>query len=125
VQVLVWVDRKRVRPGSKIFFEDGDEGWGGLKELCNEHLSFEPIRIPKNKGVPFQIGDFLAWKARITATNAKKIVDGLRSDETMEELLKELDSLNRVLVLPYKNGIYTAKGLAGTCSNFKVPKRYA
>lgn len=123
-QVLQWATRKRVQLPFKIFFEDGDEGWTGLKQLCKKHLSFEPIRIPKNEGIPFQIGDFLAWKARVTATNAKKILDGLRRSDTMDELLRELDSLNRILaVSPHKNGVYTAKGLAETCRNFKVPKR--
>jgi hypothetical protein len=62
--------------------------------------------------------------ARLAATNGKKILDGLRRSDTMDELLRELDSLNRILaVSPHKNGVYTAKGLAETCRNFKVPKR--
>jgi hypothetical protein len=122
---LRWATKKRVRKTFDIYFEDGDEGWGGLNELCKKHLQFEPIRIPKSKAVPFQVGDFLSWKARITATNAMKIVDGLQRGDKLDEVMKELDSLNRILVCPVKNGIYTAEGLRGTCRNLKIPKRPA
>ncbi len=119
-----WAMRKRLTPSSfEVFFEDGDEGWGGLKQLCQTYCNFEPIRIPKKEGIPFQVGDFLAWKTRITATNAVRIVDRLQRGDTLDELSKELKSLDRILVRPGHNGIYSPRALAKTCQNLKVPQR--
>jgi hypothetical protein len=115
--------RKKSDSTFKVFFEDGDEGWGGLKQLCQTYCNFEPIRIPKTEGVPFQIGDFLAWKTRITATNAIKIMNGFKRGDNMDEVAKELDSLNRIVVRPGHNGIYSPSALVKTCQNLKVPKR--
>ena len=120
---LTWATKKKVAKPFKIFFEDGDEGWEGLKDLCNKHLKFDPIRIPKKEIVPFQVGDLFAWKTRITATNANRIVENAASRDKVTDLLTELDSLKKILSVPYRNGIFTAEGLAGTCRNFKVPKR--
>ncbi len=123
-QARKWAMRKRLTPLSfKVFFEDGDEGWGGLKQLCQTYCNFEPIRIPKKEGVPFQIGDLLAWKTRITATNAMKIMAGLKRGDNLDELAKELKSLDRILVCPGHNGIYSPRALMKTCQNLKVPKR--
>jgi len=124
-QARKWAMRKRLTPSSfKVFFEDGDEGWGGLNQLCQTYCNFEPIRIPKTKGVPFQIGDFLAWKTRIAATNAMKIVGGLQRGDNLDDLSKELKSLDRILVRPGHNGIYSPRALLKTCQNLKVPQRY-
>lgn len=123
-QARKWAMKKRLTPSSfKVFFEDGDEGWGGLKQLCETYCNFEPIRIPKSEGIPFQIGDFLAWKTRITATNAMKIMAGLKRGDNLDELSRELNSLNRIMVCPGDNGIYSPRALIKTCSNLKVPKR--
>ncbi len=123
-QARKWAMRKRLTPSSfEVFFEDGDEGWGGLKQLCQTYCNFEPIRIPKKEGIPFQIGDFLAWKTRITATNAVRILDRLQRGDTLDELSRELKSLDRILVRPGHNGIYSPRALTKTCQNLKVPKR--
>ena len=123
-QARKWAMRKRLTPSSfKVFFEDGDEGWGGLKQLCQRYCNFDPIRIPKKEGIPFQIGDFLAWKTRITATNAMKIMAGFRRGDNLDELSRELNSLNRITVCPGHNGIYSPRALIKTCQNLKVPRR--
>src|SRR5260370_11697883 len=106
-QARKWAMRKRLTPLSfKVFFEDGDEGWGGLKQLCQTYCNFEPIRIPKKEGVPFQIGDLLAWKTRITATNAMKIMARFKRGDNLDELAKELKSLDRILVCPAHKVLY-------------------
>jgi hypothetical protein len=122
-QAMRWAMRKKADSTFKVFFEDGDEGWGGLKQLCQTYCNFEPIRIPKQDGVPFQIGDFLAWKTRVTATNAMKIISAFRRGDNLDELSKELNSLNRIVVRPGHNGIYSPVALTKTCQNLKVPRR--
>ncbi len=123
-QARKWAMKKRLTPSSfEVFFEDGDEGWGGLKQLCQTYCNFEPIRIPKKKGIPFQIGDLLAWKTRITATNAMKIMEGLQRGDNLDDLSKELNSLNRIMVCPGDNGIYSPRALKKTCLNLKIPRR--
>jgi hypothetical protein len=121
-EALKWAMNKKTLP-LKVFFEDGDEGWGGLKQLCEKYNHFEPLRLPKKEAVPFQVGDFYAWKTRITATNSVKIVDNLKAGDTLRELRKELKSLDRILVCPGHNGIYSRRNLVKNCQNFKVPKR--
>lgn len=115
-QVLQWANKRKVAKPFNIFFEEGDEGWGGLTELCKQHLQFEPIRIPKKKGIPFQIGDLLAWKTRITAQNLSKM-------NLMDDVLEGLNLLNKILVVPHHNGIYTIGGLRNTCKIMGIPKR--
>jgi hypothetical protein len=123
-QARRWAMRKQLTPSSfKVFFEDGDEGWGGLKQLCETYCNFEPIRVPKKEGIPFQIGDFLAWKTRITATNAMKIMMGLQRGDSLDELSAELKTLDRMVVCPGENGIYSPRALTKTCQNLKIPKR--
>ncbi len=123
-QARGWAIRKRLSPASfKVFFEDGDEGWGGLKQLCQKYCNFEPIRIPKKEGVPFQIGDLLAWKTRITATNAIEKGNRLQRGDNPDEITNELKSLDRILVRPVHNGIYSHRALRQTCINFEVPRR--
>jgi hypothetical protein len=121
-EALRWGMRKKVLP-LEVFFEDGDEGWGGLKQLCEKYNRFEPIRLPKREAVPFQVGDFFAWKTRITAQNATKIFDNLKAGDTLRELRRELKSLERVMVCPGDNGLYTRRNLVKNCQTFKVPKR--
>lgn len=122
-RALNWAVRKKVRSPFKVIFEDGDEGWGGLKQLCNRYNNFEPIRLPKKEGVPFQIGDLLAWKTRIVATNCLEKTKDSADADVEAILFNELHSLDDLLVRPTQNGIYTEVTLAKTCRNFKVPKR--
>jgi hypothetical protein len=121
-QAIKWAMKRAALP-LKVFFEDGDEGWGGLKQLCATYNQFEPERRQKREAVPFQVGDFFAWKTRITATNATKIFDNLKAGDTLRELRRELRSLDRILVCPGHNGIYTHRNLVKNCQNFHVPKR--
>jgi len=126
-QAKRWAIRKRLRPATfKIFFEDGDEGWNGLKHLCQLHCGIEPLRLPKREGVPFQVGDFLAWKTRITATNAIGGAKSLKDTDGQIEVyrvVRELMSLDHILVRPVRNCIFSPDALRRTCINSKVPKR--
>jgi hypothetical protein len=122
-QAIRWAGHKKVPLPFKIVFEDGDEGWGGLTQLCKKYNHFEPIRLPKKEVVPFQLGDFFAWKTRITATNAMNIVDRLQRDSNLDGILDEIKSLDNILVRPAHNGIYTQRGLEKTCQIYRVPKR--
>jgi hypothetical protein len=117
-----WATKRKAVP-LEVFFESGDEGWGGLKRLCEEHIHFTPEQLSKKKNVAFQVGDFFAWKTRITATNSLKIVNSLQSGDTLKELRRELNSLNRLLVCPGHNGIYTQRNLVKICQGLKVAKR--
>src|SRR5207253_3229682 len=66
-QTVKWAKRKRVK-NPEFVFEEGDEGWEGLVTIC-ECVKVTPVRLPKAKAIPCQVGDMLAWKSRITATN--------------------------------------------------------
>src|ERR1700752_3467846 len=44
-QAMRWAMRKKADSRFKGFFEDGDEGWDGLKQLCQTYCNFEPIRV--------------------------------------------------------------------------------
>ncbi len=46
-----WAKRKRLTAPIEFIFEDGDEGWTGLKKLCASD-GVIPIRLPKEKAVP-------------------------------------------------------------------------
>jgi hypothetical protein len=116
-----WAKKKKAP--IEVFFESGDEGWGGLKELCEKHGHFTPEQLTKKKSVAFQVGDFLAWKARIAAQNSLRIVEGLQAGDNLKDLQKQLNSLNRHLVCPGHNGIFTHRNLVKICEGANVPKR--
>jgi len=124
--VLEWAKRKgTVLP--QIIFEHGDTGWEGLVELC-ARLNVVPIRLPKRLATPCQVGDFLAWKTRITATNALRGLDKLERKaghcrENAVGIIREVGSLNMQLVRPVKNGIFSSDTLRRNCVKFKIPKR--
>jgi hypothetical protein len=70
---LKWARKKS---GQCMFiFEDGDDGWEGLSKLCVRRQGITPNRIPKANAVPCQVGDMLAWKNRITATNSLRCMN--------------------------------------------------
>jgi hypothetical protein len=120
---LKWAIGKKVRPPLMIFFEDGDARWAGLKELCIRHNAIEPERLSKKRTNAFQIGDWLAWKTRITATNATAAIDTLDHDAALRAIASQIKSLQRHLVCPFRNGIYASDDLEQTCQNAKVPRR--
>lgn len=122
-QALQWAKRREANLPFKIFFENGDEGWNGLRQLCQRYGNFEPLRLPRKDGIPFQIGDFLAWKTRIAATNSISILKRLQRTDNLEGILDELKSVESILVRPVHNGIYSPNALQRTCKNFKVPQR--
>ena len=128
-QAIKWA-KKRAPAGGKVAlaFEDGDKGWEGLTILCKKYLRVIPIRLPKSEACPFQIGDMLAWKTRITATNLIPVADrGSASyDEALSDLrqiLKELANLNRLMVAPGSPGILSRRSLLENCRKFRVPRR--
>lgn len=123
---IEWAKRKCTRL-PQFIFEDGDEGWGGLVKLCLR-LNVVPMRLPKSLATPCQVGDFLAWKTRITATNALSGLDRLNratgpDRENAKNIIREVDSLNKQIVRPAKNGIFSVDTLRTNCIKFKIPKR--
>lgn len=64
-----WAKQKRIKSSVEYIFEDGDDGWDGLKMLCAREF-VTPIRLPNEKAIPCQAADLLAWKNRIACTNA-------------------------------------------------------
>jgi len=79
-QALGWAKRKGTK-NLQIVFEDGDEGWGGLLKLCLQR-NFVPVRLLKQTAIPCQVGDFLAWKTRITGTNALRHLSKMGDNPT-------------------------------------------
>jgi hypothetical protein len=123
-QAMKWAQNKRVGTPLKIFFEDGDKGWGGLRKLCITHKHFEPIRLPKKEAVPFQVGDFLAWRTRTVATNSIKKIETLDSQQDILIAIRcELKSLDQALVRPVRNSIYSHDNLRATCLRAGIPRR--
>jgi len=110
-QTLGWAKRKRVKP-PEFIFEDGDDGWEGLLKLC-EWDKITPIRLPREKVVPCQVGDMLAWKSRITATNSLKKVRAMPQTGYDEEMARSMEadlaSVNRLKVRPGMFNLYAQR----------------
>lgn len=123
-RVIQWLQKKKRSVRFEIFFEDGDDGWERLRTLCIALKNYEPIRLPRRKAVPFQVGDFLAWKTRTAATNSIREINGPESpQETLVAIERELSSLNRVLVRPVRNTMFAHENLIATCLKAGVPRR--
>jgi hypothetical protein len=101
----------------QFFFEEGDDGWDGLVKLC-ERAGIPPIRVPKSI-TPCQVGDLIAWKIRIAGTNS---LEYLKIPDA-SQVLKELKSLQTVLVRPTHNKIFTLESLRETCKKNNIPLR--
>jgi hypothetical protein len=129
VQARKWARRKKI-PENKIefIFEQGDLDWGGLRDLAQHH-KFDPIELPKAKAVPCQIGDLVAWKYRIAAVNSLRQLNKPKPQnlpdaiENLNIILKELASLDKIMLRPGFKGIYSEKNLIRTCEGSKIPKR--
>ena len=124
--VMEWAKRKCTSL-PQFIFEDGDKGWEGLLLLC-ARLNVVPKRLPKPSATPCQVGDFLAWKTRITATNAlrglDKLARGTGADrDNAISIVREVHSLNKQIVRPVKNGVFSVDTLRTNCIKFKIPKR--
>ena len=128
-QTIFWAkNRKKADSHIQIFFEAGDEGWDGLSNLCQKYLKVEPVRLPKKKAYAFQLGDMLAWKTRITATNTILKLRAIESyipeyEREFERMRKELRNLDKLMCRPANEGIFSRKSLIRNCERYKVPKR--
>lgn len=125
--VVDWRAKNSIEAPIEYIFEDGDEDWSGLKALC-ESSGITPIRLPKVKAVPCQAADMVAWKNRIACTEALKhlVSDDMTLNEMfsgIRDLVKDLESLNKVLVCPGDPLVYGADALIRNCKNWNVPKR--
>jgi type II secretory pathway component PulL len=126
-QALEWAQRKKVRSPIEFVFEDGDEGWEGLKKLCARR-QIVPIQLPKKKAVPCQIGDFVAWKYRIAATNSLRRLKSIEQSAApdiadLQGIFNELESLNKMLVSPARPLVYSPQALERTCKKSNIPQR--
>jgi hypothetical protein len=122
-----WAKGKAIKTPLEYIFEEGDDGWAGLKTLAAVD-GFTPIQLPKSKAIPCQVGDMLAWKVRIAASNSLKMLDEGKLDtggaiDGLRSILGELHSLEKVLVVPTLNGIYGADALIRTCEGSNIPRR--
>jgi hypothetical protein len=128
-QTIVWAkNRKTKNADLLVAFEDGDQGWEGLNNLCIKYLKVEPIRLPKSKACAFQVGDMLAWKTRITATNIIPRVKSLGAyspevELEVKQLQKEFESLDNLMVRPAIQGVLNETSLIKNCKKFGVPAR--
>ena len=50
-------------------------------------------------------------------------LERLKRGDNLVEITNEIKSLDRILVRPFHNGIYTPSALRQTCVNLKVPRR--
>lgn len=121
-QCLKWAKRKEAKH-PEFIFEEGDQGWEGLVKVCERELGVTPIRLPKKKAVPCQVGDLLAWKSRIVFTNIVSKWKSLRPNDLDAEIQVELKALDGVMVRPVLKGIYSRRALELNCGLFKIPKR--
>jgi hypothetical protein len=115
-QCVHWAKRKKAAY-PEFVFEEGDEGWEGLVKVCERECGVTPIRLPKKKAIPCQVGDLLAWRTRTSTTNAVK---ALQPDTEVQAELKALDG---VMVRPGHKSIYSRRALELNCGLFKIPKR--
>jgi hypothetical protein len=122
--------KKEIKSPIEFIFEDGDErdDWIGLKKLC-ARSKVVPIRLPKSKAIPCQVGDLLAWKTRIASQNTlrinKQVNPAVFNPELFNQALEELASLDKALVRPADNGVYGPESLVRTCIKSGIPKRSA
>jgi hypothetical protein len=124
-EIKKWHRRNKKRTMPKVIFEDGDEGWEGLKKLCNG-IGMEPIRLPKKEAIPCQAGDLIAWKGRIAFTNGIKKLSAFMADPNIQDFYRLLDedkSLKSILVRPGTPGVFSRPRLIETCKNLRIPKR--
>jgi hypothetical protein len=118
-QTVLWAKRRKVVDAKfLVAFEDGDEGWGGLRNLCMKYLGVEPIRLPKRQACAFQLGDMLAWKTRITAVNATKAAN-------VKEIDKHLARLDKLIFCPAIQAGARKGSMITNCKKFGVPRRDA
>lgn len=120
-QCLDWAKRKRAKY-LEFIFEEGDKGWEGLVKVCEQEQNVTPMRLPKKKAIPCQVGDLLAWRTRISTTNAVRRLKALQPDEEIQAELKALDG---VMVRPGHKSIYSRRALEMNCQEFNIPKRQA
>jgi hypothetical protein len=126
-QLRKWAKKKKIKSPVKIVFEEGDDGWDGLNELCKrEHVI--PIRLPKQKAVPCQVGDLVAWKIRIASTNSLRRLGSspatvAEAEANLQGIKSELESMEKALVRPGFNGVYGPNALLRTCKKSNVPRR--
>jgi hypothetical protein len=122
---LKWA-RNRKQVPIEFFFEDGDEGKDGLIKLCAPDR-IEPIFRSKRLSA-LQAADILAWKARTVCRNAssltQKIEDSREPDfASYDQILKELESFEKVKVRPNVAGIYSKEKLISACLKNRVARR--
>jgi hypothetical protein len=127
LEINQWAIKKR-QPRIEYIFEDGDAGWGGLVQLCKDEAGITPIRLPKTKAIPCQAADLLAWKNRISCTNAKMKMNKIESAsspdfENFNALLAELASLEKLLVRPGVPGIFGREALLRNCKKHGIKER--
>jgi hypothetical protein len=125
-QTVKWARRKRVKI-PEFVFEEGDDGWEGLLRLCAWE-KVTPIRLPKAKAIPCQVGDMLAWKSRITATNSIRRLEQMErsigdDSKTVALIRSDLDSLKKLQVRPGTANVYSLNALRRTCELSNIPRR--
>lgn len=124
-QLLKWAHGKNVSiPRLKVIFEDGDEGWHGLKILA-KRSNVEPLRLSKSIAVPCQAADMIAWKSRIAFTNALRRLNKLETAtyadfENFRGIVDEWSSLEKALVRPGSPGVYGREALIKSCQQSGV-----
>lgn len=126
-QVMDWSHSKRIGSPIEVIFEEGDDGWNGLLKLC-KRIGVVPIRLPKEKAMPCQLGDWIAWKNRIAATNAiARLKQSKRiaySDKAViAAMLVDWDSVENVLVKPGNPHFFGRDALLMSCKASRIPKR--
>jgi hypothetical protein len=121
-QCLKWAKRKKANH-PEFIFEEGDEGWQGLVNVCERELGVTPLRLPKREAIPCQVGDLLAWKSRIVATNVVRKWRALGAHDLDTEIQDELKALDKVMVRPGLKSIYSQRALEQNSKLFKIPKR--
>ncbi len=127
IHAMKWAKSREIKSPIEFIFEDGDEGWSGLRQLCSPD-QVTPIRLPKEKAVPCQLGDLLAWKNRIAATNSLKLLSKVEGSDipdiqSFNQIFTEMESLNKILTRPGTPLVYGPKSLLKTCKGSRVPKR--
>ena len=123
-----WARRKEIRSPIEFFFEDGDgdRDWAGLTALCARE-NIIPIRLPKTRAIPCQVGDMLAWKTRTASQNTlvinKKLDSSTYNPDLFRQVIEELKSLDKALVKPADNAVFSPDAMLRTCVKSNIPRR--
>lgn len=116
-EVERWAKRKNFADPIEYIFEAGDRGRGHLiGQLTKQDI--EPLFKAKDKAVPCQAADLIAWKHRTAASKASLL--SVEDEAAWKDIQKSLKTIH---VIESRAGVYNMTAFNKMCSELNIPKR--